>query len=350
MFINDTAVNATSNTTLQGMATENIAPLFILSIIILVGIIGNSFVVTIVTMIPTMRTTTNILLLNVAVADIVTLLLIAFHVILSRSVDMNGLGSSFMCKFITPNTLSNVALLATSLTLTVLSVERYNALVKPMRISRRLTKDNVLYVIIGIWFLSMVMALPMLVYLDYDPQAQMCTAGHNLNNLLISIGCIVFTMTIIPFLVIAFSYSQIISGLYFSNTIWSSNNPGISREDLIAKRKLVKLLVTVTISFFVAFVPYGVLQILIFSLIGGKISHQQRINLQNLTLVMMYLIPLHSSINPFLYTLQSQNYRDGFMVVVKKIFCKRQGWSIDVRSSTTREPASVLYARNQVTV
>ncbi|XP_031572225.1 RYamide receptor-like, partial [Actinia tenebrosa] len=297
MLVNDSIVNNTWNSTSTSQVhsiNNGTASLVILSIIIGLGIIGNSFVVMVVSMIPAMRTTTNFLLLNVAVADIVTLLLTAIHVAL-RSVVV---ASNFMCKVIAPNTLSNVALLATGLTLTVLSVERYNALVKPMRVSRRLTTDNVLYVIIVIWVVSMAMALPMLIYIKYDPQSpQMCTPGQNLNDLLISVGCIVFSMTIIPFLVIAFSYSQIISGLYFSNTIWNSNNPGTLPEDLVAKRKLVKLLVTVTVIFFIAFVPYGVLQILNFSL-HEKISKQQLQNLKKLTVVIKYLMPLHSSINP----------------------------------------------------
>ncbi|KAK3725308.1 hypothetical protein QZH41_002596 [Actinostola sp. cb2023] len=292
-----------------------------------------------------MKTTTNLLLLNVAVADIITLLLTAIHVIFSKTVIYNN---SFLCKVISPNTLSNVALLATIITLTVIAIERYNALVKPMRVSRRLTTNNVLFVIVGIWIVSLVMALPMLIYLDYDPVKKSCSPGKNINNLLVSIGGIVLAMTIIPFLIIAFCYSQIISGLYFRNTICTNSaaNPGLNREELITKRKLVKLLVTITIVFFIAFVPYGVLQISRFS-VSGRIT-QTIINLIN---IIWYLMPLHSCINPFLYTLQSRNYREGFKVVAKKMICsKSQGWNIDGQISGHRTPAAVSFRRDQVTL
>lgn len=265
--------------------------------------------------------------------------------ILSRAISFDN---SFLCKVIDPNTLSNVALLATTLNLAVLSIERYNALVKPMMISRRLTIENVIYVIIGIWLVSMTMNLPVIIYMDYDPAIQICSPGKHFRVIIVSNGAVVFAMMIIPFIIIAISYSQIISGLYFRNTIFNCNeaaNPGLNREDLMAKRKLVKLLVTITIVFFIAFVPYGVLQISILGLTGSQRNH----NIQNLANILVYLIPVHSSINPFLYALQSNNYRQGFKVLAKKMMCVRnQDWSMHGTGSVNRTPPAVSYMQDQV--
>ncbi|EDO49829.1 predicted protein [Nematostella vectensis] len=327
-FTNSTSESIT-NTSGSGVIS---AIIVVLSIIIIVGVIGNSMVIAVVGCIPSMKTTTNFLIVNVAVSDIITLLLTALHVGLSRIRGRVG-ANVFFCKVVDPNTLSNTALIATGLTLTVLSVERYNALVKPMAISRRLTKNNVGYVIVAIWVVSMVMALPMLVYLYIDPSTGMCTPGDEKENLYISLTFIVIFMTIVPFLVIAFSYFQIISGLYFKNTICNATAPGQQSEDLVAKRKLVKLLLTVTVIFFIAFVPYGVALILKFSL-NAKHNAQQLKNLRELSKVSAYLMPLHSSINPFLYAFQSQNYRHGFKVVIRKIFyCRNAPENNDIQPS-----------------
>ncbi|EDO46347.1 predicted protein [Nematostella vectensis] len=308
--------------------------LIMLSLIILVGLVGNSLVVAVVVCISHMRTTTNFLLLNVAASDIVTLLLTLLHVgVAAAAITSKKTPSgSLWCKLIQPNTLANVALLATGLTLMVLSVERYNALVKPMRLSRRLTRSNVHYVIAGIWLVSMVMALPMLVYLDKDPVTGQCSPGEKMQELYISLTVIVVFMTIAPFLVIAFSYFQIIYGLYFNNTICSTHAPGLQREDILAKRKLVKLLITVTVAFFVAFVPYGVTTILRFNL-SAVHNAKQLANIRQLTKVMAYLIPIHSSINPFLYAFQSRNYKEGFKNVVSKLIKWRKETNNNYQSS-----------------
>lgn len=338
-----------SNSTVPSVSEDGLGPFITITIIIIIGLVGNSFVITIVAMINSMKTTTNYLLVNVAIADFLTLLFSAIHMILFRTVFF---GNSFLCKIIAPNTVSNVALLATSFTLTVLAIERYNALVKPMLISRRLTQENVIYVIMVIWVISIAMNLPFLIHMDYDPVIQNCSPGAHHKVLLISNGGIVFAMMIIPFVIIALSYSQIISGLYFRNTIFSSNqavNPGLSRDDLVAKRKLVKLLVTITIVFFIAFVPYGVLQILRYGLTAAS-QHMNITIIQNLSEVMVYLIPIHSSINPFLYALQSNNYRQGFKFLAKKLMCvKNQGWNAQVfNGSVQRTPPAISYMHDNL--
>lgn len=346
MALEGGSVNA-SNSTTPPVYEDNLAPFIIITVIIIIGLVGNSFVIAIVAMINSMKTTTNYLLVNVAIADFLTLLFSAIHMILFRTVFFDN---SFLCKIIAPNTVSNIALLATSFTLTVLSVERYNALIKPMLISRRLTKENVIYVIMVIWVISIIVNLPFFIYVDYDPAYQMCSHGEHEKVLLISNGGIVFAMMIIPFVIIAFSYSQIISGLYFRNTIFSSNqaaNPGQSREDLIAKRKLVKLLVTITVVFFIAFVPYGVLQISLYSLKGAQERNVTIIT--NLKSIIVFLIPVHSSVNPFLYALQSNNYREGFKVLAKKIMCvKNQDWGTHGVGSVQRTPPVISYMHDNV--
>ncbi|XP_020916479.1 type-1 angiotensin II receptor B [Exaiptasia diaphana] len=349
MSLNENVVNVSTNITGSSPRSgTDLVPVIIIHIIIIIGIIGNSFVVIIVAMINSMKTTTNLLLVNVAIADIIMLMLTAIHMILSRTIPFDN---SFLCKVIDANTLSNIALMATSLTLTVLSVERYHALVKPMKISRRLTLENVLFVIVGVWIVSAVMNLPIFIYIDFDPNQRRCSPGNNNGSLLVSVGGIVLTMTIIPFIVIAFCYTKIVAELYFSKTICKPHgNPGLIQEDLLAKKKLVKLLITITVVFFIAFVPYGVLQISIFGLTGARKYNQDMVNLAR---VMIYLLPVHSSINPFLYSLQSNNYRQGFKILIKKLICSRnQDWNISIHraSSAHRTMAAVSLRHDEAEV
>ncbi|EDO45009.1 predicted protein [Nematostella vectensis] len=328
MFLNNTTLN-TSSGELEDMVLANsdgnqafVTSLVALSIIVFMGIIGNSLVMAVVGRIPSMRTTTNYLLVNVAVADLVTLLLTALHVGLAKlAMAQRGLAQSVMfCKFIQANTISNVPILATGWTLTVIAIERYNALIQPMKNARRLTKHNVWYAIAVMWVVSIVMCLPLLIYLDVDDVTRQCTPGANMHKLNISLTVMVILMTLVPFIVIAICYFQIISGLYFKGTICTNTtNPELYHEELVAKRRLVKLLLMVTAFFFFTFVPYGVAMILRFSL-DAKKNATELLALQELVSVLSFLIPLHSALNPVLYAFQSRNYREGFWIVTKKIF------------------------------
>lgn len=341
MLVGNSSLNLTDHSGDLNKSSLSSVTMVIVGIIIIIGVVGNSFVVTIVAMVNSMKTTTNYLLVNVAVADIITLILTGVHMVLTRTMKSDN---SFMCKVIDPNTLSNVALLATSINLAVISIERYNALVKPMLISRRLTTGNVLYVIIGIWIISLAMNLPVFIYIDYDPEEKKCSPGEDHNSLLVSVGGIVLVMMILPFLVIAFCYSTIICGLYFSETICKPGaNPELNLQDLVSKRKLVKLLLTITIVFFFAFVPYGVLQISMYGMTGTRKENK---NIVNLSRVIVYLIPAHASVNPFLYALQSNNYRQGFKVLAKKIMCVNdQDWS-SIRPCSSHRTLAAISLRN----
>ena len=113
-------------------------------IIIIVGVIGNSLVIAVVKIIRSMRTTTNYLLINAAAADITTLLFKVTHFLITGSSSLPSRALvRFLCKFIYTNTIAIVTLLVTPLTMTLLTVERYHALVKPLKISRRLTTGKV---------------------------------------------------------------------------------------------------------------------------------------------------------------------------------------------------------------
>ena len=290
-------------------------------LIIIVGVLGNSLVLTVVKMFRSMRTTTNYLLVNIAAADITTLLFTAVHIITGIAIaSADRYPSSpallnFLCKFIFPNSIVIVTLLVTSLTMTILAVERYHALLKPLTTSGRLTTGNIAYVISAIWLVAIAMVTPIFVSFDYDFGTGRCPKFVS-NKMVIYIDCLFVILTIIPFIVIAFCYSQIIYGLYFNKTICNNKGErGDTREETKEKRRLVILLILLTVVFFIAFIPYGILIILVFNKIGNTNIFLLRHSTQYLTL-------LNCSLNPFIYAFQSSSYRRSFVFLIKKIFCR----------------------------
>ena len=294
--------------------TEEVVKTVAFWLIIIFGIIGNSLVIIVVKIFQSMRTTTNYLLVNVACADIATLLFTAMLNLITRKNKSftSEAVSRFLCKFIYTNTVAIVTLLVTALTLTVLAIERYHALVKPLILSRRLTIDKMVYVITGIWLAAIVMVAPLFATFDYDPDRRFCSYGDAGYEMMIYIDILIVILTFVPFAVIAFCYTQIIYGMYIKNTIFGTKSErSDTREEAREKRKLVTLLILLTMVFFVAFVPYGALLIMQVS----NVKHTP----MYLRYGSQYLTLLNCSVNPFIYEFQSSNYRLAFKFLLKKI-------------------------------
>ncbi|XP_068753347.1 galanin receptor type 1-like isoform X1 [Montipora capricornis] len=300
--------------------TERTMTLVIIFIIISVGIIGNSMVIAVVKAIRGMRSTTNYLLVNIALADIITLLFTIVHFILSRFSSPPSFTSAalnFLCKFIYTNNVSLVSFLVTVMTLTLLAIERYQALVKPLTSSRRLTSERIACVITGIWSASFALVTPLFATTAYKPDdKEICSHGDAREGIVIYIYCFVVILALIPFTIIMFCYSFIIYGMYINKTIFNNNGERrATRQEITEKRRLVWLLIILTLIFFVAFIPYGILLIMKYS----EVNNAFIIDLHYAT---QYLTLLNFAVNPFIYAFASSGYRRGYVFLLKKITCR----------------------------
>ena len=123
-----------------------------------IGFIGNVLVIRIVHKTRQMHTPTNYLLANMAVSDVITILLLS-----CKQFTENQLGrvshkfATFACKAFS---IVEICIMVSSITLTVLALERYHALLKPFRTELRLSEDNVKKAIVFIWTTSVVICFP----------------------------------------------------------------------------------------------------------------------------------------------------------------------------------------------
>lgn len=296
----------------SGQSTVDVGTV-IFWLIIIVGIAGNSLVITVIKMIRSMRTTTNFLLVNVAAADITTLLFTAIHVLARRIRPTSPRALlSFHCAFIINNTIAIVTLLVNSLTMTLLAIESYNALVKPLINSTRLTKGNVAYVITAIWVVATALVTPLFASFSHNSITNVCSA--DLKNLEIYVDFLFIVVTLIPFIIIAYCYSKIVYGLYFKKTICSNKSERAETlEETREKRRLVILLILLTVLFFTAFIPYGLMIILNFN----KVKIAYRTQLRHFA---QYVTLLSCSANPFIYGFRSSSYRRSYKFLVRRLF------------------------------
>ena len=95
-----------------------------------------------------LATTTNYLLANLAVSDVIIIFIIPVHF---------ANFSQYTCKF---KVIGDIAIASSVLTLSVMAVERYHALLKPFRSNLRLNEENIKKAIALIWTSRTVLSFP----------------------------------------------------------------------------------------------------------------------------------------------------------------------------------------------
>ena len=280
------------------------------SIVVLVGITGNIFVIVIVWRKKAMQTTTNCLLFNLAVGDIITLLWASQSQIFSQFYDHpSGKIGDYLCKFITGGTVVTIALTVTIMTLALVAVERHNALIKPMNKSLLLTKRNVVRPVVAFWVVSVILSVPTIKEAKYEDKQKNCVDVWDI-DLAYSHRGFVYAMVvlkgILPYCVILYCYTIIIKGLYFSKTIICGQTK--TQADKKCKRKVAKLLITVTVAFYFCYIPYAGL-VLYVAVMPPRDLISERELLLKLQTAARFLLYFQSCLNPIIYPFHSTNFR-----------------------------------------
>lgn len=320
MASNSTAVYNNSYSTGQDIAFA-----VMYSFIVIIGVPANSVVITIVRKTPSMHTTTNYLLMNLAVADLVTLILCpGIYDFGLNKVRLDKTLGDFICKFFAGNAIVPITINAAALTVCTIAVERYLALVKPFYTRLRLTKKRVPYVVALIWTFGVLSCIPDLITNTTESNHHSpypCKRPWSLDEYFHHKGFVIFTgvfFGLIPSSIIFFCYFGIFRGLFISETICATpaGSSNAALEDQRSKQQLFKLLLWVMILFCVCTLPFSIFFIY---LTASKTSTVVN-NRECLFLVhrmVRFLLTANSFFNPFVYAFQSSNYREGF----KRIFC-----------------------------
>lgn len=126
--------------------------------IFLVGVLGNSLTCAVILRYRVMQTPTNYYLLSLAVSDLLVLLLgmpLELYDMWENYPFLLGKGGCYFKTF-----LFETVCFASILNVTALSVERYVAVVHPLKVKHMTTRSHVKRVIFMLWVLSMLCAVP----------------------------------------------------------------------------------------------------------------------------------------------------------------------------------------------
>ena len=194
------------------------------------GLIGNVLIIGIVHKTREMHTPTNYLLASMAVSDVFTIMMFAAlkfafsqHVLDENFGHLVCKASAVITTFIT------IFAIVSSTTLTVLAVERYNALLKPLRTGLRLSEDNIKKAIALIWVTSVFVSIPNAFFQEFDRSNRFLSGcvgqGDSNINLAWKTYLIVFdALFLIQSVVMVFCYGSL-TGKKAVVVFWLSSPP-----------------------------------------------------------------------------------------------------------------------------
>ncbi|XP_062956587.1 somatostatin receptor type 5 [Cynocephalus volans] len=274
-----------------------------------VGLGGNALVIYVVLRHAKMKTVTNIYILNLAVADVLLLLGLPF-LATQNAVSYWPFGV-FLCRLVM--TLDGINQFTSIFCLTVMSVDRYLAVVHPLRSARWRRPRVAKLASAAVWAFSLLMSLPLLVFADVQEGWDTCNLSWPEPVGLWGAVFISYTSVLGffgPLLVICLCYLLIVVKVRASGV-----RVGSSRRRR-SERKATRMVVVVVLVFVGCWLPFFIVNIvnLAFTLPEEPAS-------AGLYFFVVILSYANSCANPVLYGFLSDNFRQSF----RKVLCLRKG-------------------------
>ncbi|XP_073708170.1 somatostatin receptor type 5 [Garra rufa] len=271
-----------------------------------VGLIGNTLVIHIVLRYSQAESVTNIYILNLAIADELFMLGLPFLAV------QNGLLSwpfgSLMCRLVM--TVDAINQFTSIFCLTVMSIDRYLAVVHPLRSSRWRQPRVAKTVNATVWGVSFVVVLPVVVFADVLQDDGNCSIVWPEPAEVWKAAFIIYTATVGffgPLMVICLCYLLIVVKVRSSGRRVRATS--IRRRK--SERKITRMVVIVVAVFVFCWLPFYVLNIVnLLVLLPGEFR-----GLYYFVVVLSYA---NSCANPILYGFLSDNFKRGF----RKALCR----------------------------
>ncbi|KAF5901279.1 galanin receptor type 1-like, partial [Clarias magur] len=218
---------------LFGIGTDNLVTLLVFGLIFALGVVGNSLVIAVLVRrrAGQRRGTTNIFILNLAVADLSYLL---FCVPFQSTVYMlpTWVLGAFICKFV--HYFFTVSMLVSVFTLSAMSVDRYVAIVHSRKSSSIRVARHAVLGVLGIWALSLAMAAPVAYHqriVETEDNSTFCwEVWSDPKRRKFYVVCTFVFGYLLPLTLISFCYAKVLNHLH-------KNLRNISKKSEASKKK-----------------------------------------------------------------------------------------------------------------
>ncbi|XP_070544934.1 substance-P receptor-like [Ptychodera flava] len=246
--------------------------------------------------------------------------------------------------------MQHVSVIVSIGTLTAVGIDRYSAVMNPMK--ARFTKGGrkILITFAIIWFSAIAVSSVQVVFtrtptISYSGQTiSFCTEWYPSKTFTKywEISMLVATY-FVPLSVLSYTYTRV------GVRLWGRHCPGNANQERDlnqrrSKQKVIKMLVVIVVMFALCWLPLHV-----FKLVGLYNPHlydsdesQDRMRIINACV--LWLAMSNSFVNPIIYGIYNDNFKTDF----KKFFksCAQTNRSLSVRSTTSRFSGRSLYSTN----
>ncbi|XP_077574324.1 somatostatin receptor type 5 [Stigmatopora nigra] len=303
----------TQSVPFQGSSTLLTGVIYIT--VFLLGLVGNSLAIYVVLRHAKMKTVTNIYILNLAIAD--ELYIIGLPFLTTQNVLSYWPFGSILCRLVM--TADSMTQFTSVFCLTVMSVDRYLAVVHPIRSSKWRHTRVAKAVSAGVWAASFVVVLPVVIFSDVQETFNSCNMIWPEPADVWSTAFILYTSAVGffgPMLIICFCYLLIVF------KVKSSGKCAGLTSRRRSERKVTRMVMVIVLVFVLCWLPFFIINIINLVVIIPESSAAAGIYF--LAVILSYA---NSCANPLLYGFLCDNFKQSFRKVLclKRIRCKANG-------------------------
>ncbi|XP_062296887.1 somatostatin-like receptor F_48D10.1 [Scomber scombrus] len=311
--------------------------------VFVVGLIGNTLAIYVVLRYAKVKTVTNIYILNLAVADELYILGLPF--LTTQNVLSYWPFGSFLCRAVM--TADSMNQFTSIFCLTVMSIDRYLAVVHPIRSTKWRHPRVATVVSAAVWALSFVMVLPVVIFSDVQDTFNSCNMIWPEPRDVWSTAFILYTATVGffgPLLIICLCYLLIVIKVKSSGV-----RAGFTKRRR-SERKVTRMVVVIVVVFVLCWLPFFIINIVNLVVIIPESSVTAGIYF--FAVILSYA---NSCANPVLYGFLSDNFKQSFRKVglCVRMKCKANGVddgdpSAQRTEKSTANDCILLSTHNQV--
>lgn len=266
---------------------------------------GNSLVVCVLVKTYNHTTVTDICLLNLAVSDLLFVFTLPFYT--HYAVVSKWTFGDFMCRFATVS--HNTGFFSGIFFMVVMAVDRYVAIIHALRVGQYRSLRLGIAITIIVWMLSFSVSLPSLMFTKVTNESSQLACSYATESPAWELYDLLapnILGLVIPLLVMVMCYSRI---------IYSIGNIRSTR-----KHRVVKLIVSIMVVFFLSWAPYNISLVLKFLRDRKKLLSNDCNVGRNLSLAVAVTEALaytHCCLNPIVYAFVGQKFMKRAMQLLK---------------------------------
>ncbi|XP_034830070.1 RYamide receptor-like [Maniola hyperantus] len=327
--------------------------LFMYCTVFIVALVGNGLVCFVVQTSPRMKTVTNYFIMNLAIGDILMTIFCVPFSFVSMLVLRYWPFGIVMCKIV--NYSQAVSVLVSAYTLLAISIDRYMAIMRPLK--PRLGKTAAKMVVAAVWGGALSTAGPIFIVSRIERptewhqycKADICLEQWERPEQSHQYSCALMVLQFgLPLAALVCTYARI------AHVVWGGRPPGEAqtvRDMRIqhSKRKMIKMMVTVVVVFTVCWLPLNIF-IILWTIHEQDEDWATWPGMPYVWFVSHWLAMSHCCYNPFIYCYMNIRYRRGFKQVLGNVLPIRDHPSQSHRRSSLCDgvPMSELVGANGI--